>query len=58
MIWTIIELFYRLFQLYCLVIMGSGDSAIYNAQGEEVTNRKCIILVTPPSYETSKFHLF
>jgi hypothetical protein len=35
--------------------MGSGDSAIYDAKGVEVRDRRCVVLVTPPSYEVSRF---
>lgn len=34
--------------------MGSSDSAILDVQGQPIGQRKCILLVTPPSYEVSR----
>jgi hypothetical protein len=30
--------------------MGNNEAPIFNIHGEELKNKKCIIIVTPPSY--------
>ena len=35
--------------------MGNNESLIYNIRGEEIKNKRCIVVVTPPSYEVRKY---
>ncbi len=35
--------------------MGNNESPIYNMRGEEIKNKRCIVIVTPPSYEVKKY---
>jgi hypothetical protein len=31
------------------------ESPIYNMRGEEIKNKRCIVIVTPPSYEVKMY---
>lgn len=41
--------------IYNNKLMGNNESPIYNMRGEEIKNKRCIVIVTPPSYEVKKY---